>query len=128
MARPIKNNMDYFPHDNKMRNDRKIKALRAKYGLEGYAVYNMLLETLCEAELLIIRWNETEIELPYSHLEALLYFIASRVHNPIGMANEFHAGNSWAAKYEHECVRLEQLNLRVDQGEDNTNFCRNGWI
>ena len=63
MPRQVKNNMEYFPHDNKMRNDRKIKALRAKYGLEGYAVYNMLLETLCEADLLIIEWNDVEIEL-----------------------------------------------------------------
>jgi hypothetical protein len=63
MARPIKNNMDYFSHDNKMRNDRKIKALRAKFGLQGYAVFNMFLELLCEAELLVIEWNEMEREL-----------------------------------------------------------------
>lgn len=72
--------------------------------------------------------DEAEIELPYSHLEALLYFIASRVNNPIGMVQEFHAGNSWAAKYEMECQRLEQFNLRVDQGEQNTRLQRNGWI
>ena len=63
MARPIKNNMDYFSHENKMRNDRKIKALRAKFGLQGYAVYNMFLELLCEAELLVIKWDEIEKEL-----------------------------------------------------------------
>ena len=55
--------MDYFSHDNKMRNDRKIKALRAKFGLQGYAVFNMFLELLCEAELLVIEWNEMEREL-----------------------------------------------------------------
>jgi hypothetical protein len=63
MARPKKNNLEYFSHDNGMRNDRKIKALRAKFGLVGYAVYNMLLETLCESEMLVIKWDETEIEL-----------------------------------------------------------------
>lgn len=63
MARPQKNNLDYFPHDNSMRNDRKIKALRSKFDLDGYAIYNMLLEILCESELLIIEWNEIEIEL-----------------------------------------------------------------
>ncbi len=63
MARPQKNNLDYFPHDNGMRNDRKIKALRAKFGLTGYAVFNMILEILCESELLVINWNETEAEL-----------------------------------------------------------------
>jgi len=63
MARPIKNNLDYFSHDNGMRNDRKIKALRAKYGLQGYAVFSMFLELLCEADLLVIEWNEIEQEL-----------------------------------------------------------------
>lgn len=72
--------------------------------------------------------DAVELELPYSHLIALLYFIASRVHNPIGMQQEFHAGNSWAAKYEHECAKLEALNLRVDQGSQNTRFERNGWV
>lgn len=63
MARPQKNNLDYFPHDNSMRNDRKIKALRAKFEHKGYAIYNMLLEILCESELLILKWDETEKEL-----------------------------------------------------------------
>ena len=63
MPRPKKNNLDYFTHDNGMRNDRKIKAVRAKFGINGYAIYNMLLEILCESELLIIKWDEIEIEL-----------------------------------------------------------------
>jgi hypothetical protein len=50
MARPIKQNAEYFPHDRDMRDDPKVKALRAKYGLEGYAVWNMLLESLCDAD------------------------------------------------------------------------------
>ena len=57
-----------------------------------------------------------ELELPYSHLEALLFFVASRVNNPIGMVNEFNAGNNYAAKYEQACMALEEANLRVDQG------------
>lgn len=70
----------------------------------------------------------TEIELPYSHLEPLLYFVASRINNPIGMTNEFHAGNSYAAKYEQACQQLEQFNLRVDQGSQNSRLQRNGWV
>lgn len=46
MARPIKNNADYFSHDIGMRNDMKIKALRRKYGLVGYASYVMLIEII----------------------------------------------------------------------------------
>lgn len=69
-----------------------------------------------------------EVELPYSHLEPLLLFIASRVNNPIGMTNEFHAGNSYAAKYEASCMQLEQTNLRVDQGSQNTKLEKGGWV
>ena len=68
------------------------------------------------------------LELPYSHMEALLYFIASRVHNPIGMINEFHSGNSYYAKYEAECQRLEQQNIQVDRGQQSTRLERNGWM
>ena len=62
-GRPNKNNLEYFTHDANMRNDRKIKAVRAKYGITGYAVYNMLLETLCESNLLIINLSDEELEL-----------------------------------------------------------------
>ena len=72
--------------------------------------------------------TRVEVELPYSHLEPLLYFVASRVNNPMGMSNEFHAGNSYAAKYEAACQMLELQNLRVDQGSQNTRLERNGWV
>jgi len=69
-----------------------------------------------------------ELELPYSHLEALLYFVASRVHNPIGMVNEFHSGNSWAARYEAECMKLQQQDLQIDSSNDNDRLGRGGWV
>ena len=68
------------------------------------------------------------VELPYTHLEALLLYVASRVHNPIGMTNEFHAGNSYAAKFEQACQQLELQNLRVDQGSQSNRLQRNGWV
>jgi len=63
MARPKKNNADYFSHDNDMRNDDKIKALRRKYQHIGYSVYNMFLEKLCNAEYFKIEFNEINLEL-----------------------------------------------------------------
>jgi hypothetical protein len=63
MARPVKNNADYFSHDADMRNHRKMKAIRAKFGLEGYAVWNMLLEVLTDAEHFEIEIDEVEVEL-----------------------------------------------------------------
>lgn len=50
MARPKKNNADYFSHDNSMRNDDKIKAVRRKFWLEWYAIWCMLLEKLTESD------------------------------------------------------------------------------
>ena len=74
-------------------------------------------------------WPENiDIELPESHLEALLYFVASRIHNPIGMTNEFHAGNSYAAKYEMACQQLETHGIQVDSEFDNTRLNQNGWV
>lgn len=49
MARPIKYNADYFPHDAHMRNDPRILALRRKHGLTGYAVYVMTIEAMSDA-------------------------------------------------------------------------------
>lgn len=68
------------------------------------------------------------IELPYSHLEALLLFVASRVHNPIGMVNEFNAGNNYYAKYEVACKQLETSNVQIDQGSQNIGIQRGGWV
>lgn len=72
--------------------------------------------------------SRVDVELPYSHLDPLLLFVASRIHNPIGMANEFHAGNSYAAKYEKACLELEFKNLQVDQGSQNSRLVSNGWV
>lgn len=69
-----------------------------------------------------------EIELPASHLEPLLFYVASRVNNPMGMSEEFHAGNSWYARYEQSCLELEGKGLQIDQGIQHTRFERNGWV
>lgn len=69
----------------------------------------------------------TMIELPASHTQALLYFVASRVHNPIGMGQEFNAGNNWAQRYELECQRLEGEGGEIDSLAGNTRAERGGW-
>jgi len=72
--------------------------------------------------------EEVEVELPYSHLEALLLFVASRIMNPVGMSAEFHDGNNYAAKYEQACQRLENQNMRLDKVTNNDRITRNGWV
>jgi hypothetical protein len=63
MARPKKNNLDYFSHDKDMRNDIKIRNLRRKFSHKGYSVYVMMLEHLSDCEYLQYEWNELSIEL-----------------------------------------------------------------
>lgn len=63
MARPKKNNADYFSHDNCMRNDRKIKALRGKFGMLGYGIWCMLLEYLTGCDDNEMQDDDLEMEL-----------------------------------------------------------------
>ena len=63
MARPNKNNAEYFTHDADMRNDIKVKALRRKYGHTGYAVWNYILETLTDSEDFEIDYSDVGKEL-----------------------------------------------------------------
>jgi len=63
MARPKKDNADYFSHDSSMRNDPKIRALRRKFGHSGYAVYCYMLEVLTDSKFFKAQWNELNIEL-----------------------------------------------------------------
>ena len=63
MARPIKNNAEYFSHDADMRNDIKVKALRRRFGHKGYAVWCFLLESLTDAENFVLNRDAVSVEL-----------------------------------------------------------------
>lgn len=68
------------------------------------------------------------VDLPDSHLMALLYFVASRANNPIGFTQAtMHEGNNYAQKYEDECTSLMSLNIRIDEAAVNHRACRAGW-
>lgn len=63
MARPTKNNAEYFTHDADMRNDVKVKALRRKFGHTGYAVWCYLLESLTDTDFFEIDYTDIDNEL-----------------------------------------------------------------
>jgi hypothetical protein len=63
MARPLKNNADYFTHDAVMRNHRKVKALRNRFKSDGYSFWCMILELLTESDNFQIGINDQELEL-----------------------------------------------------------------
>lgn len=62
-GRPPKNYCDSFLHDNDMRNHRKIKALRTKFGITGYAIWCMLLEHLTGEDGNVFEYSDVEVEL-----------------------------------------------------------------
>ena len=63
MARPKKDNAEYFSHDADMRNDVKVKALRRRFSHKGYAVWCFILETLTNEEFFEVKYNEIGKEL-----------------------------------------------------------------
>jgi hypothetical protein len=63
MGKPIKLCASYFYHDADMRNDIKIKALRRKFGTEGYAVWNFLLEVLTDSDGFELDFTKLQQEL-----------------------------------------------------------------
>jgi DnaD/phage-associated family protein len=46
MGRPLKDGLDYFPHDCDMRDDPRLKMMRTLFGNDGYAFYCVLLEII----------------------------------------------------------------------------------
>lgn len=63
MARPAKNHCDYFPHDIGMRDHKKIKAIRSKFGITGYAIWVMTLEYLTGNDGNVFQYSDLEFEL-----------------------------------------------------------------
>ena len=78
MARPLKEGLDYFPHDTDASNDEKIEALRALYGNDGYAFYFILLERI---------YRTPNSELDVSDTETL-QILAGKVGAPLDAFNK----------------------------------------
>lgn len=65
MARPIKQGLDYFPHDTDAVSDEKIEALRSLHGNDGYVFYFVLLER-------IYRTEEAELDISDAETQQIL--------------------------------------------------------
>lgn len=63
MARPARYNAEYFTHTADFRNDRRIKAIRARFGMAGYGLVLMILEVLTDADYTQLSTDELELEL-----------------------------------------------------------------
>lgn len=72
--------------------------------------------------------NRVEIDLPDAYLQALLYYIASRVYNPLSIDQQISGGNVYYGKYEAECQRLLLENVQIDQSSTHDRICSRGWV
>ena len=61
-GRPRKKTALWYKHDNNMRKDDRIIDLRRRYGLGGYAIYNMLIEVLIDTDFYAYEYNEQSAE------------------------------------------------------------------
>lgn len=68
-----------------------------------------------------------EVDLDYPYMLALCYFIASRLHGPVGLQDSTHSINSYVSLYNAECNRLEEANLSQDSIAVNDRPRKNGW-
>lgn len=93
VGRPQKLNADYFTHDKDMRDDPKVKALRRKYGLEGYAIYVMMNEVLTDSDYFVHDFDELSIEL---------------------LAGDFNIETSRLIEVLHYCNKLQLLTIEGD--------------
>jgi len=63
MARPRKNNADYFPHIVEERNTRENKAIRNRFGHVGYSVITMLKEMIAASDNFYLKIQGADAEL-----------------------------------------------------------------
>lgn len=74
-------------------------------------------------------WCCLDVDIPYTHLQALIWYVASRSHTSIGFAeNTTNESNNYSNKYEMECANLDSQNYRVDQQGQNDRLVRGGWV
>ena len=69
-----------------------------------------------------------DISLQSQYLEALCYYVASRLYNPVGMTpGAMHDGNNFFQRYEMACQQLENQGYVIHEVEKQTRFEQAGW-
>jgi hypothetical protein len=71
----------------------------------------------------------TPIYLPPTHLEALCFYIASRILNPIGMTpGAMHEGNNYFTRFMASVTELKNQNFEIDDDSEDTKFQSRGFV
>jgi hypothetical protein len=74
-----------------------------------------------------------DIDLPFTYLDALLYFIGSRLFTAEGVTSingraPFNAGNNYAAKFEAACNLLVREGLDISESVNKNKFSMRGFV
>jgi len=74
-----------------------------------------------------------DIDLPFTYLDALLYFIGSRMFNAEGAStaanrSPFHTGNNYASKFEAACNLLVREGLDMGESIHKDKFSMRGFV
>lgn len=80
LGRPVTKGCSYYRHLTTMRNHRKVKAIRNKFGqVLGYAFWSMMLEYLTEQDGNVLEYSDMEMELLSAELGVSVTEIRSMV-------------------------------------------------
>ena len=98
-----------------------------------YKAGHVPIPKIADADLDGFDLTGVQIDLPVTYLEALLYFVASRIFNPMDLSNvvgrqPFHSGNNYYSKYEAACAQLMSKGLDISEKLDTGLFQRKGFI
>jgi len=98
-----------------------------------YKAGHVPIPKIADADLDGFDLTGVQIDLPVTYLEALLYFVASRIFNPMDLSNvvgrqPFHSGNNYYSKYEAACAQLMTKGLDISEKLDTGLFQRKGFI
>ena len=72
--------------------------------------------------------NTYDVPIPLSHLEPLLYYIASRIHTTLPTLDGISKGNDYLAKFEAACKKIEDLSLTNKANPSNHKLHNRGFV
>lgn len=133
MARPQKNNCEYFPHLTTMRNHRKVKALRNKFGpVLGYAFWAMFIEYLTELDGNEFEFTQIECEMFAAELGVSATEIQSLINFCIDIELLFKDESNFiysdslndALKPVYEKRNRERGKSKARERHENGSFCK----
>ena len=93
----------YFQHSADLRNDIRVRAVRRKFGNEGYAVMNYLFELMTE---------KPEFKLEFSPIDREL------------LAADFEVDTEWLNDFVFYCEEVQLFNINIDENTLSSDFLK----